>query len=130
MDNQRDIDHNKLHLEDTLALLGELEHMRYHALRSAHALHGEEAEFAHLVTASTAQSLRRQIQSKVGEISDEDWCELKSAQRIRQLNYETMEGDTETFNALENLVDTINSRVLRQDMSKCYACHSDRVEVE
>lgn len=126
MDNQKEIDHRHLHLEDTLALLGELEHERYHNLRSAHATKGQDKEFAHLVSGATCQRLRRKIQAQIGEISDEDWCELKSAQRIRQLNYETMEGDTEIFHELEDLVDSINSRILGQNMSNCYSCHEDR----
>lgn len=126
MDDQKKIDHSKLNLEDRLALLSELEHLRRHALRSAHATKDTEDEFFHLVTAASAQRLRREVEAKLGDISDPDWCELKSAQAIRQLNYETMEGDQQLFTALEELVDSVNSHALKQDMSGCQACKSDK----
>lgn len=130
MNNQKEIDHKRLHLEDTLALVGEIEHMRHHNLRSSHATHNTDKEFGHLVSAATSQELRREVQATVGDISDEDWCELKVAQRIRQLNYETMEGNTKLFNELEDLVDSINSRILGQDMSNCHSCREDRGTTE
>lgn len=126
MDDQKKIDHSKLNLEDRLALLSELEHLRRHALRSAQATKDTEDEFFHLVTAASAQRLRREVEAKLGDISDPDWCELKSAQAIRQLNYETMEGDQQLFTALEELVDSVNSHALKQDMSGCKACKSDK----
>lgn len=126
MDETKRVDHPKLNLEDRLALVGELEHLRAHALRSAYATKDTDEEFFHLVTASTAQRLRREVENKLGEIDTPDWCELKSAQRIRQLNYETMEGDTELFHELEQLVDSVNTHALEQDMSGCQACKSDR----
>lgn len=130
MDEEKKIDHSKLNLEDRLALISELEHMRRHALRSAHATKDTNDEFFHLVTAATAQRLRRQVEAKLGDISDPDWCELKSAQAIRQLNYETMEGDQELFTELEQLVDSVNSHALKQDMSGCRGCQADRSAVE
>lgn len=130
MDNEKKIDHSKLNLEDRLALVSELEHLRRHALRSAYATKDTEDGFFHLVTAATAQRLRRQVEAKLGDISDPDWCELKSAQAIRQLNYETMEGDQELFTELEQLVDGVNSHALKQDMSGCMACHEDKGAIE
>lgn len=127
MDNDS---HTHLALEDTLSLIGELQHLRRHALRSAHASKEQEDKFFHLVTAARAQRLRRQVQSKLGEIATEDWCGLKSAQAIRQLNYELMSGDEELFNELESLVDSVNSHALKQDMTGCKACSSDKGMVE
>lgn len=126
MENQKETDHQRLHLEDRIALVSELEHLRRHALRSAYATKDTEDEFFHLVTASTAQRLRREVESKLGEIKTPDWCQLKSAAAIRQLNYETMQGDTPLFRALEELVDSVASHALGQDMSGCAACREDK----
>lgn len=122
MDNDT---HKHMALEDQLRLLGELEHGRAHALRSAHAVKGQEDKFFWLVTAARYQRLRRQVQGKIGEIATEDWCALKVAQNVRQLNYELMSGDEELFNELEDLVDSVNSHVLKRDMTGCGACTND-----
>lgn len=120
------ISHEHLALEDTLSLLGELEHARYHALRSAHVAEKKEDKMHYLVTAARAQRARRKVQAKLEEIGETDWCLVKSGQRLRQLNYELMDGDTETFNELEELVDSINSHALHQDMSGCKSCSADK----
>lgn len=130
MDNSPGVDHTKLNLEDRLALISELEHLRRHALRSAYATKNTEDEFFHLVTASTAQRLRRKIEGELGEIATPDWCELKSAQAIRQLNYETMEGDSSLFRELEELVDSVNTHTLKQNMSGCQACEEDKAMIQ
>lgn len=117
--------HDHLALEDTLSLVGELEHQRRHNLRSYFAAKDSEDKFFHLVSAASALQLRRRVQAKVGKVDTEDWCILKSAQAIRQLNYETMEGDEELFNDIESFVDSLNSHALKQDMSGCRACKED-----
>lgn len=121
--------HEQLETEDTLHLVEELEHERRHSLRAARIAHSKEdkeEEMFWLVTAARCKRLRRQVQTKVGDVAEESWCPLKSAQAIRQLNYETMNGDIETFNELEELVDSINSHVLKQDLTGCQACAVDK----
>lgn len=128
-----DEQHTHLALEDTLALLGELQHSRRHALRAAHIAHtkqDKENELFWLVTANRCMEARRKAQGKLGDIETSEWCPLKSAQAIRQLNYETMTGDIELFNDLEELVDSINSHVLKQDMTSCESCASDKANVQ
>lgn len=120
------ISHEHMALEDTLALLGELEHTRYHALRSAHVAEKDEDKMHYLVTAARAQRARRKVQTKLEEIGETDWCLVKSGQRLRQLNYELMNGDTELFKELEELVDSVNSHALHQDMSGCRSCKADK----
>lgn len=122
--------HEYFATEDKLHLVEELEHQRRHALRAARIAHSKqdkEKEMFWLVTAARCKHARRKVQATLGEITDEEWCPLKSAQAIRQLNYETMDGDIELFNELEELVDSINSHVLKQDMTGCDACKADKL---
>lgn len=122
--------HKHLALEDTLNLVGELEHIRYHACRSARVAQEQEDKIHYLVTATRAQRWRREVEAKLGDISELDWCLVKGAQRVRQLNYETMDGDMVVFDGLEELVDSINSHALKQDMTGCKSCSADRDMVE
>lgn len=122
--------HDKASLEDQLLELGQLEHLRTHSLRAARLAHtkdNKKDEVFWLVMAARCTRERRNIQAKIGVSADEEWCPLKVAQCIRQLNYETMNGDAEEFNALEEIVDDVNSHVLKQDMSGCHACKEDRL---
>lgn len=118
--------HTHLALEDTLMLLGELEHGRRHALRSARVVPAQEDKFFWLVTAARYQQARRKVQAKLGDIAVEDWCAVKVAQSVRQLNYELMSGDEELFNELEELTDSVNSHALKQDMTGCKSCAADK----
>lgn len=125
MDTLKNTDHERLALEDRLALVGELEHSRRHLLRAAHVAE-EEDKFFYLVEAAEAQRLRRRVMRKLGEIADRDWCPLKSAACIKQLNYETMEGDLELFEELETFADAVSGHALNTDLSDCGACIRDR----
>lgn len=120
-----DDQHNHLVLEDTLALLGELEHARRHCLRSAKVATSEEDKFFYLVKASQAQRLRRMLQTTLGDIDKTDWCLLKCSASIKQLSYETMNGDMELFSELEDLTDGLSGHALKRDMTDCEACIQD-----
>lgn len=120
--------HELFEAEDNLHLIEELEHLRRHSLRAARVAHLEEdkeRELFWLVTAERCKTQRRIVQAKYGDLIESEWCPLKSAQAIRQLNYETMSGDIELFNSLEELVDSVNSHILKQDMTGCHACETD-----
>lgn len=119
------MNHEHLALEDTLNLVGELEHSRRHNLRSYYAVKDTEHKFHHLVSAAQAQTLRRKVQTKLPDITEDDWCTVKSASAIRQLNYELMSGDEELFKELEAFVDSQYTHALKQDMSGCQACRDD-----
>lgn len=127
------IRHNHLALEDTLYQVGELEHLRRHSVRAARVAHGREDKEAELfwhVTAARCQQARRKVQGKLPVEHDEEWCPLKCAQAIKQLNYETMDGDLELFNELEELVDSVNSFVLGEDMTSCESCKADKLATQ
>lgn len=120
-----DIKHEHMRLEDNLRKMGELEHLRSHALRSLKVCTEEEDKLFWTVTAVQAEDARRDVQHKLGEIPTEDWCPAKVAQNIRQLNYETFDGDTELFEKIERLVDSVNSHIFKQDMTGCESCKED-----
>lgn len=124
------MNHSQMNLEDTLALVGELEHVRAHACRSARVAKEQEDKIHYLVTAARAQRWRREVEAKLGDISELDWCLVKAAQRVRQLNYETMNGDMAVFDGLEEMVDEINSHALKRDMTGCKSCAEDKTAIQ
>lgn len=122
------MNHKLLAIEDRLWLVAELEHQRRHCLRSAKVAEEKEQQFFYLVKAAEAQDLRRRVMASLGDISELDWCIVKSAMAIKQLNYETMVGDEELFRDVEDFADSLTGHAFGMDMSGCKACVDDMAE--
>lgn len=120
-----DKDHTRLALADVLSLIGELEHVRRHAIRSAYVTKDAEKKVHYEMVANKAQDIRRDVMQSLEVISDEDWCLVKSAATIRQLVYE-IGCKGEKAAELEQMVDQIYTQAFGQDMSGCKSCIDDK----
>ena len=132
-DNEREnFDHAKAGVGDRIAVIGEMEHLRRHALRSAiSSEEGSELAFSCLVWAKQLQDMRREYMRKhFGEIDDKLWCMCKSAACLRQLAYEVDGDDADFLKEVDNLVDDIWGTAVNKDLSDCESCRSDREEVQ
>ena len=132
-DNEREnFDHAKAGVGDRIAAIGEMEHLRRHALRSAvSSEEGSELAFNCLVWAKQLQDMRREYMRKhFGEIDDKLWCMCKSAACLRQLAYEVDGDDANFLKEVDNLVDDIWGTAVNKDLSDCESCRSDREEVQ
>lgn len=132
-DNEREnFDHAKAGVGDRIAAIGEIEHLRRHALRSAiSSEEGSELAFSCLVWAKQLQDMRREYMRKhFGEIDDKLWCMCKSAACLRQLAYEVDGDDADFLKEVDNLVDDIWGTAVNKDLSDCESCRSDREEVQ
>ena len=132
-DNEREnFDHAKAGVGDRIATVGEMEHLRRHALRSAiSSEEGSELAFNCLVWAKQLQDMRREYMRKhFGEIDDKLWCMCKSAACLRQLAYEVDGDDANFLKEVDNLVDDIWGTAVNKDLSDCESCRSDREEVQ
>ena len=137
IENQKTFNHDKASVADKIRLVGELCHIRAHALRSAASALGEErddSEFTereestrYLIIAKRAQTLRREYMRKhFGELKDTDWCLCKAAACLRQIAYEVCEGDVEELREIDDFVDEIWGQALDMDLSDCVSCAEDR----
>ena len=124
------IDSEKANISDQILLVGELEHIQRHALRSMVSPNIEDEErIWYAVTAKQAKDLRRKyMRTHFGDCTDELWCLGKASASLRQLNYETFTGDTEECDEIDALVDSIWSKITGQDMTGCKSCEADREE--
>ena len=132
-DNEREnFDHAKAGVGDRITTVGEMEHLRRHALRSAiSSEEGSELAFNCLVWAKQLQDMRREYMRKhFGEIDDKLWCMCKSAACLRQLAYEVDGDDANFLKEVDNLVDDIWGTAVNKDLSDCETCRSDREEVQ
>lgn len=129
---EKNFNHDKASVADKIRLIGELEHSRAHALRSAVSAWEEEDDsesIKYLLLAKRAQTLRRDYMKKhFGQLKDTDWCLCKSAACLRQIAYEVCEGDTVELKEIDDFVDEIWGRALGMDLSDCKACKDDKGE--
>lgn len=126
-EGQKEFNHKVAGLADRLSVVGELEHLRRHLLRSAVSVAGTEDEVFYLVMAGRCKKLRREYMQKyMGEVSDELWCAVKSASCLRQLMYETHEGSDHLLKDVDDLCDEIFTEAFGEDMFGCAVCREDR----
>ena len=126
--------HSKASVSDKIRLIGELEHARAHALRSAAAAWREDDDsdsVKYILMAKRAQTLRREyMQKHFGDLKDTDWCLCKLSASLRQVAYEVCEGDVEELKEIDDFVDEIWGAALNMDLSDCVACKEDRTTLE
>lgn len=125
----KEFNHSKTSVSDKIRLISELEHIRYHAVRSAAVLVTEEKNeeaFKFLIVAKQTQDIRRKYMTKhFPQIDSKSWCLCKSAACLRQTAYEVCEADGEELQEIDALVDYIWGSALGIDLSDCEACQSD-----
>lgn len=124
-------DHKKAAVSDDIRLIGELCHIRAHALRSAVVAEGTEEEMFYLLTAQRAKELRRQfMQDHYPNIDSKLWCLCKSAACLRQVAYEIWGEKAEFLKQIDTLVDDIWGKATGEDLSDCEACRNDQGVLE
>ena len=124
------IDYELKNTSDIILLIGEMQHVQRHALRSmvSHNIEEEERVW-YAVLAKQAKDARRSLMRKhFSDCPDELWCLGKASASLRQLAYETFTGDIEELSEIEDIIDSIWSKITGQDMTGCKSCASDREE--
>lgn len=122
-----EIDHKTFSTIDTLRLLGELEHTRFHALSSAT---NTENEVPYLVLSKDCQDARRDIQKHYfPNIKEKDWCLIKCAARLLQIMEETASSDIDEVKRIRAIIDSTILVATREDISGCENCRKDKNSV-
>lgn len=128
-DDNTTFDHQTAGISDAIRLVGELEHIRAHALRSAVVAEGTEDEMFYLVLAQQAKEMRREfMQDHFPNIDSKLWCLCKSAATLRQIAYEVWGEKAGQLKEIDNIVDTIWGKAVDKDLSDCEACKEDKGE--
>lgn len=130
LETEKTFNHDKAAVADKIRLIGELEHIRAHALRAAASVWEEDDDseaVKYLVIAKRAQSLRRDyMKNHFNDLKDTDWCLCKASASLRQVLYEVNDGWPEELKELDDFVDEIWGGALDMDLSDCVACKEDR----
>lgn len=131
-EQSKTFNHGRAAKSDLIAIVGELEHARRHAIRSANVKKEDDSEesFRFLVWAIQAKEMRRELMQKYfGDIKPEYWCLCKSMACLRQLAYETCDNDPDFLKDVDGLVDSVWGAALGEDLSDCEACREDKKSV-
>ena len=124
-------DYNLANISDGIALVGELEHIRRHALRSAQLSAAEENSedtIFYLVTAKRAQDLRRKYMAEHFNAPEKLHCLGKCTAAVRQLAYETDTGNADFLHEIDELVDSVWGKISGEDLSGCESCRKDAAD--
>lgn len=113
-------------LADQITVTGELEHIYYHANKSASVVPKEEAVFYQTVADMTKEFRRDFMRRHFPDVTDEDWCLLKAVETVRQRVYESAHTSYEDLKDVNTLWSTVTEHIFGVDMSLCRACAEDK----
>ena len=120
--------HSKGATADRIAIIGEMEHARRHALRSAVVLSQEEKSddaFKFLVWAKQLMDLRRKYMMQwFPNVDAKHWCLCKATACLRQLAYEL--GEDGLLQSIDTITDEVWEDATGEDLSDCAACKEDK----
>lgn len=125
---EHDFDHESAAISDRITVLGLVEHIRDHALKSsAVKMDDKDAEIFFQTIAVMSQNFRRKYMKKhFPDIPEELWCLGKAVEMARQRVYEADEGDTEDINEIDAIWQTVWQKITGKDLSSCVACREDK----
>ena len=124
--------HKSANISDKVTVIGNLEHIRYHALKGASVkVEDEELNtFFQTVATMTTDFRRRYMKKHFPDCPEELWCLGKAVETARQRLYEADEGDSEDLNDIDAIWALIWGRISGRDLSACSSCREDKNAVE
>lgn len=125
-ENDEKFDFDKANLADQITAVGELEHIFYHANKSASVVPKEKAVFYQTVADMTKEFRRDFMRRHFPNVTDEDWCLLKAVETVRQRVYESAHTSYEDLKAVNDLWSIITEHIFGVDMSGCAVCKADK----
>ena len=125
------VDHKSKTLADKITVIGNLEHIYYHAKKSAGVVEDEDKKEFYLVVAQMAKDFRREYMKRhFPNCPDELWCLVKATETARQRVYESDEGDTEDIAGIDAIWANVMEELTGEDLSDCASCKADKGEEE
>ena len=131
MEDKQNEKYQALNTSDHIRVIGELEHIYSHAMRSKQVAKDTDDEVFYQVIANKAKTLRRKyMRTYFPDCDDKLWCLGKASASLRQVMYESDEGQTELVREIDDLVDEIWGKISGKDLYGCQACKDDKSEIQ
>lgn len=126
MEEKKEFNFDGANLADLLTVIGELEHIYYHACKSA-AVSDKESAVHYMTVAEMAKDFRRKFTKEhFPDVDEKDWCLIKTADAMRQRVFESAYISHEDLKAANDLWSIIMEHVFHVDLSGCSACREDK----
>lgn len=123
-------DFDKANLSDQITVIGNLEHLYMHLLKSASTLEEDEAVF-YLTLAQMVKEYRREfMREHFPSVEERDWCVLKAVETVRQRVYESANTSHKNLKEINDIWGLITEHIFGVDMSGCSACKEDKEKNE
>lgn len=127
-DEKKGFNFDSANLSDQITVIGNCEHLYYHALKAASTLEEDEAVF-YLTLADMVKQFRRDyMREHFPKVEDKDWCILKAIETIRQRVYESSNLSHKNIKEANNIWSMVTEHIFGVDMSGCSSCAEDRKE--
>lgn len=122
--------HKTANISDKITALGNIEHILYHARKSASVkVEDVDASTFYQTVARMALDFRRRYMKKhFPDCPEELWCLGKAVEIARQRVYEADEGDTEDLADIDAIWSMIWGEIAHEDLSGCSVCRADKAE--
>lgn len=118
--------HDIASISDQIRYVGELEHIRSHALRSAVSSDNDEDEMFYLTLANQCRRIRREFMTeRFPNMDSKLWCLCKATATLRQISYELWDGKDTHLTEIDQLVDNVWGKAVGKDLSGCESCQND-----
>lgn len=119
-----EFDHKNASTVDSLRLLGEIEHTRFHLLMAA-ANCPEEEIVPTLTLAKRCMDIRRELMKKKFDVKERHWCLVKCSARMLQIVEEIGGSDIDELKDVKHLIDETILLATGDDISGCESCKTD-----
>lgn len=127
MDNKQEAKYNTLNISDHIRVIGELEHIYFHAQRSKQVAKDTDDEVFYQVIANHAKDIRREYMRTYFPDCDEKlWCLGKASASLKQATYESDEGNTDLVRKIDDLADEIWGKITGKQLYGCQSCIDDK----
>lgn len=122
------IDHQNKALADKITVIGALEHIYYHAKKSASVkIEDKNTETFFQTVANMARDFRRKYTAKhFPDCPEELWCLGKAVEEARQRVYESDDADTEDLSDIDAIWAMVWGAITNEDVSGCSSCAEDK----
>ena len=120
--------HKSASISDKITVIGDLEHVLYHARKGASVkVEDEELNiFFQTVARMTLDFRRRYMKEHFPDCPEELWCLGKAIETARQRIYEADEGNSEDLNDVDAIWNMVWGRITGKDLSGCSSCRADQ----
>ena len=129
MNENKTFDFDNANLADQISCVGELEHLYFHANKSASVCENKNEALFYMTLAGMTKDFRRYFMREYfPKVDEKDWCILKAVETVRQRIYESASASQEDLARINEIWAYTTEHIFGVDLSGCVACRADKEE--